>query len=949
MEFSPDQLDFGASGLREAQRGALHAVAAHRSASEEPAQLVLPTGVGKTLIAVLLPYLLGSERVLVVTPARIVRDQVAHAFHKLEVAKASGALPGDSQPPTVKRADRVCNADFWQTHTDEQVVVGNVMVLSDAYSGVDPIPPGRFDLVIFDEAHHLPAPTWRMLHEQLAGVPSVLLTATPFRADRRRLPGDIAFAYPLQRAITRGDYKPVRFVALDNHTPEDRDHCLAAKIAERLADPIHVEARSRALIRTDRKDHADELVGIYAAKGLEVATVLDRTSGQTVRRLLKRMEEGTLDGLVIVGAMSEGFDFPRLKIAAYHRPHKSLAPTLQFVGRLSRAGDVNGELIAFPGDVSGETAALFREDAAWEMLLPDIVDSAVAGERFVRQFTSGLSAAHHGATEVSALALAPPRSTHIFRADAEPDFAFDPEHLGKGDVTDRFHHPHDSLLAFITRHRLHPRFMREDALDSVEYRLHIATWVEDPGLLFISTDSPAALKALRRELVGFHAPIGAQDLTALLAAAELERCFSVGARAATAGTATNESYRTLSGPRAEMSITPSDARARVLGHVMGRMSGKGAGSGTFGFSAKKSKLWEPTANESLIEFREWCLRHADVLKKKVTPSATNSPLKYLNIPDTLDSYPDAPAIAMMPVQFLAETRILRIGEIEADPLGVEVSCSRLGDDQMQLVLRFERESCTLILRTSGEAEVNEGSSVLIDNQGEVEPLADLLSENPPALIFGDGSLVLGPQKVQPASDHPPLASAARSPLAWGETDLEVEFGDPPETPGTVAARTIELLESEADAVIQDHLPYELADFLCLKAEGEQVSIDVVHCKASGGPKPSTRVTDIEQLLAQAMRSVYFATAGPRIWIELRRRMAERASTKVIKGNEAALVGQLEAWSQAQPLINWCLTVVQPGVADDQLDGWTQGNALLSAAYDFCDRQGIRFRLIDSAK
>jgi superfamily II DNA or RNA helicase len=947
MEFTSDQLDLGAAGLREAQRGALHAVVAHRSASDEPAQLVLPTGVGKTLIAVLLPYLLGSERLLVVTPARIVRDQVAHAFRKLEVAKASGALAGDSEPPSVVRADRVCSADFWLSHTDEQVVVGNVMVLSDAYAGVDPIPPGRFDLVIFDEAHHLPAPTWRMLHEQLAGVPSVLLTATPFRADRRRLPGEIAFAYPLQRAIARGDYKPVRFLALDTPTPEDRDDILAAKVAERLADPVHVEAESRALIRTDRKAHADKLVDIYAARGLKVATVLDRTSGQTVRRLLKQMQEGTLDGLVIVGAMSEGFDFPRLKIAAYHRPHKSLAPTLQFVGRLSRAGDVNGELIAFPSDVSGETAELFREDAAWETLLPDIVDSAVEGERFVRQFASGLSAAHHGATEVSALALAPPRSTHIFRATEEPDFTFDPEHLGKGDVTDRFHHPQDSLLAFITRHRLHPRFMREDALDSAEYRLHIAIWVEDPGLLFISTDSPSILKTLRRELVGFHAPLGAQDLTALLAAAELERCFSVGARAATAGTATNESYRTLSGPRAEMSITASDARARVLGHVMGRMSGKGAGSGTFGFSAKKSKLWEPTANESLIEFREWCIGHAGVLKAKAAPSATNSPLKYLNIPDTLDSYPEAPAIAMMPVQFLAETRILRVGEREADPLGVAVSCRRLGEGEMELALEFEEETCKLLLRVSGEAEIVEGSAAFIDSQGEIEPLDELLTDHPPALIFGDGSLVLGAQKLQPAADFPPLSSSARLPLLWGETKLEIEFGDPPDIPGTVAARTIEQLESEADAVIQDHLPYELADFLSLKAEGDQISLDVVHCKAAGGSNPGTRVTDIEQLLAQAMRSVYFATAGPRIWIELRRRLAERASTKVIKGNEEVLAGQLEAWAVAQPLINWRLTVVQPGVADDQLDGWTQGNALLSAAYDFCDRQGISFRLIDS--
>jgi superfamily II DNA or RNA helicase len=948
--FSPEAVDLNAPGLREAQRGALHAVAAHRAASSAPAQVVLPTGVGKTLIATLLPYVLGAKQVLVVTPARIVRDQVAHSFKTLTVAKEVGALDKEIESPSLVRADHRCDSEFWQAHQDSQVVVGNPMVLSHGYAGVEPIPEGRFDLVIFDEAHHLPAPTWTILHEHLSTVSSVLLTATPFRADRQRLPGEIAFAYPLRRAIAQGAYQPVGFVPVQEVDPADRDQLLAEKVAERLADPKHMEVESRALIRTDRKEHADALVGVYAEQGLEVAPVLDRTSGQTVRRLLKKLDDGTLHGLVVVGAMTEGFDFPRMKVAAYHRPHKSLAPTLQFIGRLARSGDVNGELIAFPADVSGETSELFREDAAWETLLPDIVDSAVEGERVVRQFTSGLSAIHHGPTEVSALVLAPGRSSHIFRTTSKLNLSFDPEHLGKGDVTERFHHPQHDLLAYITRHRLHPRFMREDALDSVEYRLHIATWIEDPGLLFISTDSAAALKTLCEELVdGYPAPIGAQDLARLLAAAELERCFSVGARTATAGTATNESYRTLSGRRAELSLSPSDARARVLGHVMGRMSGEGAGSGTFGFSAKKSKLWEPTATESLIDFREWCLGHASVLKAASAPEARDSPLKYLSIPDTLSAYPDAATMAVLPFEFLSDPRILRIGGKEADPIATDVACERLSAEAVELTVSYEGESCTLRVGLDGQAEIVSGSCLFVDPaNGEAETIDELLSEHPVPLIFGDGSLILGPQRVRPAATPAPLPGKCRAPIDWGETEIGVEFGDPAPAPNSIAARTIALLEAEADAVVQDHLPYELADFLCISLEGDQVSVDVVHCKAAGGAQPGRRVIDIQELLAQAMRSVYFATAGAEIWVELRRRLAERASTRVIKGEEGALAAQLEAWAEAKPLINWRLTVVQPGVADDQLDSWPQGNALFGAAYDTCQNLGIEFRLIDSA-
>ena len=34
--------------------------------------------------------------------------------------------------------------------------------------------------------------------------------------------------------------------------------------------------------------------------------------------------------------LGEGYDFPNLKIAAVHATHKSLASTLQFIGRFAR-------------------------------------------------------------------------------------------------------------------------------------------------------------------------------------------------------------------------------------------------------------------------------------------------------------------------------------------------------------------------------------------------------------------------------------------------------------------------------------------------------------------------------------------------------------------------------------------------------------------------------------
>ena len=383
------------------------------------------------------------------------------------------------------RADHRCTTETWERCRERDVVVGTPMVLSHGNEGVDPVPLDLFDLLIFDEAHHLPATTWTTLHQRLEHVPSVLLTATPFRNDKQRLPGDIAYAYPLRRAVARGVYQPVSFVPMAPAVPAQRDAALASKAVERLRARAHRDAGSRLLIRTDTKAHADELVAVYASAGAKVATVLDRTSGRTVRTYLQRLADDThnepLDGLVVVGAMTEGFDFPRLKVAAYHRPHRTLGPTLQFIGRLARVGDVGGELVAFAEDVSDETAVLYRDDAIWEELLPAMVDSSVDDEQRVRRFARGLQTYDPALHEVPALAIAPSRMTHVYRLAAGPDLGWSPQTIAGGEVIERYQHPENQLLAFITRHRLHPRFLRRDILDSHEYFLHIVTWVESPA------------------------------------------------------------------------------------------------------------------------------------------------------------------------------------------------------------------------------------------------------------------------------------------------------------------------------------------------------------------------------------------------------------------------------------------------------------------------------------
>lgn len=265
--------------LREAQLGACSAIVAHAASSDGAAQIVMPTGVGKSLVLTTAPFLLRAERVLVVAPARLVRDQLAHSFKTLDQLKAAGVIADDAKAPSVQIARHQATEKDWEKWTKADVVVGTVNVLSAGYPGVTRIPRDMFDLVLFDEAHHLPARTWSAL---LASVDAraYLLTATPFRRDRKRLPGEIAFDYPLARAIARGTYAPVRFVPVEPVNGAAKDLALAELARDRILSSEHKAADSKLLVRTDRVEQAEALVDLYAGLGVGLGLIEGKTSAR---------------------------------------------------------------------------------------------------------------------------------------------------------------------------------------------------------------------------------------------------------------------------------------------------------------------------------------------------------------------------------------------------------------------------------------------------------------------------------------------------------------------------------------------------------------------------------------------------------------------------------------------------------------------------------------------
>ena len=131
----------GDPGFRDAQMAAIQSVAGHFFTSEEPAIVVMPTGAGKTIVATALAFALRAKRVLVLTPSRLVREQIAEKFSTLVDLQAIGALPIMIAKPTVKTiAQRIQHAADWEQMRDADVVVATVSSVSGLRNAVPDAP-----------------------------------------------------------------------------------------------------------------------------------------------------------------------------------------------------------------------------------------------------------------------------------------------------------------------------------------------------------------------------------------------------------------------------------------------------------------------------------------------------------------------------------------------------------------------------------------------------------------------------------------------------------------------------------------------------------------------------------------------------------------------------------------------------------------------------------------
>ena len=376
--------------LLQHQIEALNAVKKHFE-KQTPVHVVLvsmPSGSGKTGVIACLPYYLGTIKssesdelrypfyrpILVIAPSLAIRNQlgqeltVKHIESRPPFLIKREIVPKNQQArvlPTAKIIEETSELKNQELLRSYEMVIANAQKFIAA--DWDQLDPNLFRLVIVDEAHHHPAPTWQRIVNKFRGpdCPVFFFTATPYRSDRQPiLPQESYPAYhlPLNTAVQQRVIRNTHFEELrDVHPDESFLNDINAENPEAIANMkrmIPILRRVKELLDEKRnqtssidseiphmaiaiaKDtcYADCLLELWKANypNEPAETYYSEKKTNEKIEIMRKLKSNELSLVIIVAMLLEGFDHPPISIAAITCNIKSPVKFVQFIGRAQR-------------------------------------------------------------------------------------------------------------------------------------------------------------------------------------------------------------------------------------------------------------------------------------------------------------------------------------------------------------------------------------------------------------------------------------------------------------------------------------------------------------------------------------------------------------------------------------------------------------------------------------
>ncbi len=360
------------NSLRDPQRDAYQRTSEFFRAGKNKAILQIPVGCGKTGLASILPFGIAQGRVLVISPNLTIKNGLYEAMDITNRQKCFWRKSGVLSNEQMVAGPLACTLDTGNitVATKCHFVITNIQQLStNIEKWLLQFPDDFFDMIIIDEAHHSAADSWKKVLDRFPKSKIIHLTATPFRSDRQEIDGELVYRYSFRSATLKGYIKRLKasYVApseIELGFTDERGRKYSLEEVCKLKEedwfsrgvalaPLcnkHIVDASLAKLEELRQtgtqhqliavacsiNHARDIRSMYAERGYSADIIHSQQDPEEQKNVLVALKNGTLDCIVQVQMLGEGFDHPHLSVAAIFRPFRSLAPYIQFVGRIMR-------------------------------------------------------------------------------------------------------------------------------------------------------------------------------------------------------------------------------------------------------------------------------------------------------------------------------------------------------------------------------------------------------------------------------------------------------------------------------------------------------------------------------------------------------------------------------------------------------------------------------------
>ncbi|GAB3828654.1 DEAD/DEAH box helicase [Hymenobacter jeollabukensis] len=964
-------------GLRENQVGAVGAILAHFSVRKDPALVSMPTGTGKTAVMIAACYALRASKILVVTPSQMVRKQIAKHFKLRSDLINNEVLSPDSPEPRVYELKNVIHskAEWDEILTNHDVVVGIPGTLNQIEELPQVLESNAFDVVLVDEAHHSRAKSWTYLLTHFSPAKRILVTATAFRNDKKDLKARLVYNYPLKLAYDRGQFSKIEYIAVETASiqePTDRDLAIAKKTEEVFGS--HQQHGHKIIIRTDSRTRAEQLKQLYDTQtALKLVLIYSKLAQATIDKRMKKLEEGEADGVICVDMMGEGYDFPSLKIAAIHAPHRTLPITLQFVGRISRtnvAAANTAHIVASTHDFEIDKIQLFKDTRDWAAILPELHRARTDRTEEEQHFFDTLEEvtppddSYVVDTEEALLLenaeLRPFYHTKIYRlipkAIAEVDEDEEAPDLVDLSVVPNFNglanmsrvilrHHHVSteyrLAVFVLGELITPAWYgADDNLKDVKNSLILVYYDKPHNLLYLcsSLKDNELYKELASSYVvdrlAFAEILSLPMLKRILAGWEGCKFYNIGMRSRKAK-GSNESYRQLLGGSTQELLTAADAFNYTRGHSFGAGFDSVLSQEMLLGISTSSKVWS-IVDGKVPELLDWLNK----LSRKISDAEMDnlkSPLTELDCGRDISAFPISNDNALVAADWDGSiyNRETRVAFVDADDevveeallVACEISICREECTTNQLVFFIKRGQTSAKIgyrikpdiafyyleSTPCKLHETRGNNVL-----RQKSLFSLLTDAPINFYFEDWSKLAGRTLMDFNTSFDLIPEGAIQAIAW--SGLQVNVNREFYTADDIAANALagETRLSIHDYIEQMVLPdYDVVYYDHASLEVADIlafrpdSIKFFHCKKQSGDEPRCSVDDIYEVCGQAVKSAVWTNKKVLLNRLVYRNKEGDTGNRVKKGSLDKLREIL--MSINNPNLTVDIVIVQPGL------------------------------------